>query len=402
MSRVRLLTAVLVVTVLAAVSATSTDASRPSLETALSRALVAPGLNETRTGAFAVDLDSGEIVYRENADRALLPASVEKLAVALSALRILGPDHRFQTDLMGTGTRTGHTWDGNLVLVGHGDPTLATADLERIARHLARWGIDHVEGRVLGDETYFDTRRDAPGWKPSYLGIESRPLSALAVVDLPVRTPNGSAAIAAHALTAALRRYGVTVSGPPGKGRASDAAQLLARDRSGPLRLVVRHMDRESDNFVAETLLKDLGAMVSVPATTAGGAFVARQELVAAEVPLDGVRIVDGSGLSLQDRLTVRALVAILRAGAADPAIGDAFMTSLSVAGVSGTLEHRLDRRPTRGQVVGKTGTTNAACALAGFVRHRYVFAIVQNGSPVPYWTARVAQDRFVTVLARS
>jgi len=94
--------------------------------------------------------------------------------------------------------------------------------------------------------------------------------------------------------------------------------------------------------------------------------------------------------------------VAILRKGSADPAIRDAFVTSLAVAGISGTLKRRLDRRSTRGRVIAKTGTTRVSSALAGFVRRRYVFAIIQNGSPVPYWTARQAQDRFVTVLARS
>jgi D-alanyl-D-alanine carboxypeptidase len=72
------------------------------------------------------------------------------------------------------------------------------------------------------------------------------------------------------------------------------------------------------------------------------------------------------------------------------------------VAGISGTLERRLDTRPTRGRVIAKTGTTRRASALAGFVGGRYAFAILQNGSPVPYWTARAAQDRFVTILARS
>jgi D-alanyl-D-alanine carboxypeptidase/D-alanyl-D-alanine-endopeptidase (penicillin-binding protein 4) len=114
------------------------------------------------------------------------------------------------------------------------------------------------------------------------------------------------------------------------------------------------------------------------------------------------VRIADGSGLSRFDRFTARALAAILRTGADDPAISDPFLSSLAVAGVSGTLEKRLDTRPTRGHVVAKTGTTLRASALAGVVRRRYVFAILQNGSPVPYWSARAAQDRFVTVLARS
>jgi D-alanyl-D-alanine carboxypeptidase/D-alanyl-D-alanine-endopeptidase (penicillin-binding protein 4) len=129
---------------------------------------------------------------------------------------------------------------------------------------------------------------------------------------------------------------------------------------------------------------------------------VVRGELAAAGISVSGVRIGDGSGLSLRDRLTARALVGILRAGARDSSIRDAFVTSLSVAGVSGTLEKRLGRRPTRGRVIAKTGTTNTASALAGFIRRRYIFAILQNGSPVPYWAARAAQDRFVTILARS
>ena len=79
-----------------------------------------------------------------------------------------------------------------------------------------------------------------------------------------------------------------------------------------------------------------------------------------------------------------------------------AFIGSLAVAGISGTLEKRLGTRPTRGRVVAKTGTTLRASALAGYVRRTYVFAILQNGRPVPYWYARAAQDRFVTALARS
>jgi PBP4 family serine-type D-alanyl-D-alanine carboxypeptidase len=160
-------------------------------------------------------------------------------------------------------------------------------------------------------------------------------------------------------------------------------------------------MNRESDNFVAEMVLKELGASVARRGSTTAGARVVRDELTAAGIPVAGVRIGDGSGLSLQDRLTAKTLVGILRVGARDVSIRDAFVTSLSVAGISGTLEKRLDRRPTRGRVIAKTGTTNAASALAGFIRRRYVFAILQNGSP--FRTGQhAAQDRFVTVLARS
>ena len=186
-----------------------------------------------------------------------------------------------------------------------------------------------------------------------------------------------------------------------GRGRAPLDALPLAYHRSAPLSAVVREMNHESDNFVAEMLLKELGATVAGRGSTAAGRHVVRDALAEAGVPLDGVRLADGSGLSLRDRLTVGALVAILESGSTDPSIRDDFVSSLSVAGVSGTLRHRLGKRPTRGRVRAKTGTTNQACALAGFVGKNYVFAILQNGSPVDYWSARIAQDRFVTVLAR-
>ena len=381
--------------------AASTEAAAPRLETALAKALMAPGIAPTRTAALAVDLGTGEVVFSSRAERALAPASAEKLAVAFAALRLLGADYRFSTDVLGDGELVGRAWRGDLYLVGGGDPTLALSDVEALARELARSGVRRVSGAVVGDESHFDARRAAPGWKPSFVGFESRPLSALSVEGTQIRDANGSAAAAARALTAALERRGVAVAGRARTGRAPTDVVLLALDLSDRLADVVRHMNRESDNFAAELLLKELGAQVGLAGTTAEGARVVRGELAAAQVPLSGIRIEDGSGLSRLDRLTAQALVAILRAGAEDPETGGAFVTSLAVAGLSGTMKKRLVERPTRSRVIAKTGTTSQASALAGFVRRRYVFAIVQNGSPVPYWPARAAQDRFVTILAR-
>jgi D-alanyl-D-alanine carboxypeptidase/D-alanyl-D-alanine-endopeptidase (penicillin-binding protein 4) len=124
------------------------------------------------------------------------------------------------------------------------------------------------------------------------------------------------------------------------------------------------------------------------------------QGLAAAGVPLAGVRIVDGSGLSRLDRLTVAALVAILEAAWNDPSVRRPFFSALPVAGLSGTLSDRMRRPPARGNVAAKTGTTREASALAGYARGRYAFAVLQNGDPVSSWWARVAQDRFATVLA--
>jgi serine-type D-Ala-D-Ala carboxypeptidase/endopeptidase (penicillin-binding protein 4) len=384
------------------VASTTSTAAAPALDLALARAVQAPGVAASQTAAIAIDLRSGETLFTQNGSRGLLPASAEKLSVSFTALHVLGPRFRFRTELVGKGFRSGRTWKGDLFLVGYGDPTLAGSDLARLARRFADTGITRVAGRVFGDDTYFDARRDAPGWKPGYLGIESRPLSALSVAGVHLIGANGSAVAAARGFAAALEKRGIGVRGSSGARRAPASSVPIAFDLSERLSNVVHHMNADSDNFVAEMILKQLGATVAEPASTAAGANVVRETLARTAIPLGGVRVADGSGLSRYDRSTVTALAGILRAGATDPAIGRVFVASLAVAGVSGTLRNRLATRPTRGRVHAKTGTTNRASALAGLVGNRYVFAILHNGQPVPYWTARAAQDRFVEVLARS
>jgi D-alanyl-D-alanine carboxypeptidase/D-alanyl-D-alanine-endopeptidase (penicillin-binding protein 4) len=383
-------------------AASTTGAAPRDLESTLGQALRSPGIQPRYTAAIAVDLRTGKTVFSSNATRALLPASAEKLPVSFAALRILGPRFRFRTEVVGAGARSGRTWHGNLWLVGYGDPTLGRSDLDRLARKFAATGIRRVEGRVLGDDTHFDAQRDAVGWKTSYVGIESRPLSALSVAGARPIGVNGSAIAAARAFVQALGRHGIAVTGRAGSRRAPGEAIPITFDLSERLANVLKLVNGESDNFAAELLLKELGAIVARQGSSAAGARVVRRALADVGVPLAGVRIADGSGLSRFDRLTVGALAAILRRGAADPRIRDAFVASLAVAGISGTLDRRLATPPTRGRVIAKTGTTFRASALAGFVRRRYVFAILQNGRPLPYWWARAAQDRFVLALARS
>jgi len=255
---------------------------------------------------------------------------------------------------------------------------------------------------VLGDESYFDSRRTAPGWKPSFYITQSEPLSALTVDRTWFRTHHSRAPAAAAAalFKDALRKQGISVTGRAVRGVASPDAEGLAEVLSPPLGQIVRFMDRESDNFTAELLLKQIGAANGAAGTTAGGATQVRTTLSEAGIPLAGVRIVDGSGLSSLDRLTARAIVGILHAAWEDSSIKHSFVSALAVAGRTGTLKDRLRRRPAVGVVLGKTGTTSIASALSGFVRGRYVFSVLQNGRPVSYTWARRAQDRFATVLA--
>jgi PBP4 family serine-type D-alanyl-D-alanine carboxypeptidase len=155
-----------------------------------------------------------------------------------------------------------------------------------------------------------------------------------------------------------------------------------------------------SDNFIAEMLMKELGARRRGAGTTAAGARVVRYVLRQRGVPMRGVRIVDGSGLSSYDRLTAQALAALQISAWSDARIAGHFVASLPVAGLSGTLEDRMTRAPARGNVYAKTGTTREASSLSGFVRARYVFSVLMNGYPIPWWYARRGQDRFARLLA--
>lgn len=366
----------------------------------LAASLESPALPRERTAALALDLATGMVVFAHNERMPLVPASNEKLPVSWAALTLLGPAYRFHTELVGVGVQYGRIWRGNLVLKGYGDPTLSSRDLDALAAQVRSAGIRAVTGRVLGDESYYDARRSAPGWKRSFLGDEVAPLSAL-VVDRAKGWPALSPPLlAARALREALLRAGVSVVGRPGLGVVPRAGLPLASDVSEPLGAIVRRMNRRSDNFLAEMLLKQIAAATGSAGTTAAGARIVLEAMERAGIPVAGLRLADGSGLSSLDRLTATSLVALLRAGASDPIVGPVFVDSLAVTGQSGTLRKRLRRLP--GRVKGKTGTTSFASALSGIAAGAFVFAVLENGDPVASKAARKAQDRFATTLVNA
>ena len=401
----RLVAALIALIALAAPAATAARPAQDSqLQRRLAHALHVPHVAMARSAAVALDLASGTVLFEQNPGRSLAPASNEKLPLTYAALMQLGPTYRIETDVLGQGQQDGTQWTGTLVLKGNGDPTLSRADLRALAAQVKALGIRSVTGGVSGDESAYDTRRIVAGWKPSFFIDESPPLSALVVdrarVGLVVtRSP---ALAAATAFRAALRRDGIAVAGPVRTGTADAWSEPLADVSSPTLWTMLRFMDRESDNFTAEMLLKQLGLAELGRGTSAAGAAVVTQALTDAGVPMTGVRIVDGSGLSRLDRLTANALGSLLKIAWADPTVGPALVASLPVAGVNGTLQHRLQKPPAKGNVLAKTGTTDTASSLSGYVSGRYAFAVVQNGHPLSYWWARRAQDRFAQVLAGS
>jgi D-alanyl-D-alanine carboxypeptidase/D-alanyl-D-alanine-endopeptidase (penicillin-binding protein 4) len=400
-ARVRVVVAV----VLAGLVLPTAGAAQGSpLPTRLQRALLVPTVSLSESAAYVVDLSTGQAVFSRNASLPLLPASNEKLALTYGALAALGPAFRIETDVLGEGAQDGTTWRGDVVLKGYGDPTLSSHSLDLLAQQVRADGITRVTGRVLGDETWFDANRTALGWKTYFYIEESPPLSAL-IVDRGLVgrfTSRNPALSAAQLFRKALVGAGVHVTGVAELGAADEQAAPLASVDSPTLASIVRWMDRVSDNFTAEMLLKELGAVQAGKGTTAAGVGVVTGLLVQAGVPMEGVRLVDGSGLSLLDRMTANALVSLLSTMWNDPEVHPTLLASLPVAGRTGTLHDRMRQGAATGVVIAKTGTTDNASALSGFVGDRYVFSILQNGWPLDWGWARVAQDRFATILAAS
>jgi len=373
--------------VAAALAATATSGAAGSLALRLDRALHAPSIGYATSGADVVDLDTGRVVYAHNAALPLRPASNEKLTVTYAALTALGPSFRIETDVLGDGEQDG---------------AVSSADLASLARQVRADGIETVTGGVVGDETWFDARRTAPGWKASFYIDESPPLSALVVNRAVVgrQTSRDPALSAAQLLAKALARAGVHVARPATLGAAVDGDEALASVDSPPLEAIVHSMDRVSDNFTAEMLTKELGAVQLGQGTTAAGLRVVYAQLAAAGIPLAGVRLADGSGLSLLDRLTPNALVALLRTMWSDPELRPELVAALPTAGRTGTLHDRMRGTAAAGVVHAKTGTTDNATALSGFAGDRYVFSVIVNGDPVSWAASRDAEDSFAVALA--
>jgi D-alanyl-D-alanine carboxypeptidase/D-alanyl-D-alanine-endopeptidase (penicillin-binding protein 4) len=377
-----------------------TTARTSALVRALGAAVATPGVSRAQTGVVVVDLEADAVIYRLNAETPLEPASTEKLPLATAALHRLGTNFRTTTDVLGEGRLVGSTWRGSLILKGHGDPALTSGGLRALAHAVRRQGITAVSGRVLGDESYFDAARTAPGWKPEFAKNESPLLSAL-VVDrglLDGASVDHPALAAAVLFTRALRAEGVSVAHDPAVGRASSRAVQLTRRASPRLITLLGQMDTWSDNFIAEMLLKQLGARIAGHGTTQAGASVVLSTLAQEEIPLAGVRLADGSGLSPLDRLTARTLAGTLETIAHTPSLRP-LLGTFAIAGATGTLRHRLLGVPDHQLVRGKTGTTNHSSALAGFVGSRFAFAILCNGSPVNWTAAHLLQDRVAQAL---
>ncbi|MGY1632609.1 D-alanyl-D-alanine carboxypeptidase/D-alanyl-D-alanine-endopeptidase [Geodermatophilus sp. SYSU D01186] len=375
--------------------------------------LAAPALG-AGVSASVVDVATGELLLDRDADTPAVPASTAKLLTAVAALTTLGPETTFETTVV-----AGEA-PGEIVLVGGGDPTLSTtapslsypgaptvADLAAQVRAALPSGTQVT--RVVVDSSLFTGPLTAAGWGPGDAPSSyAAPVTATAVDGARVR-PGEPARSGQPGLDAGAAL--ADALGVPGAGIALDVApegaETLGTVHSAPVARLVEQALSQSDNLLAETLARHVALARDLPATFEGSADAVTSALAAAGLDVAGVTLLDGSGLSQDDRVPVDLLTDLLT-GAADGTLSEAtaVLSGLAVAGYDGTLADRGDEDPRTapGTVRAKTGTLLGVHALAGTVvtvdGRLLAFAVVADGAPGDGQAAEDALDDVATALA--
>lgn len=359
------------------------------------------------TTCVIVELD-GRTVYERRSSETFVPASTMKLATAMAALDILGADSKFSTRFVAEKQPKNGVIDGDLYVIGGGDPLLATSgyktvfddpdqfyeDFTKIADALNEAGIRSITGDLIGDDSRYDDVRWVSTWPARYqVGGTVAPLSALLVNDGNTGytdTPNeattnrkagDSPLLFVQTLRTVLNSKGIAVGGVATTGQAPDDAEEIGTFDSVPMSEVLTEMLKNSDNTTAELVLKEIGLQAKGQGTTAAGIEATKESLKRQGFTIDDLVMLDGSGLDTGNRMSCELSLALVEAVSQKPEFSDA----LPLGGRNGTLRKRMLATPSTGKVRAKTGTLNSVNALAGFADtprgNTLSFAFIHNGT---------------------
>jgi D-alanyl-D-alanine carboxypeptidase/D-alanyl-D-alanine-endopeptidase (penicillin-binding protein 4) len=459
----------------AALFAPRAEAADDAWRARVARAASARGFEGAALSVLVVDRQSGAELFAKAPDRALVPASTQKLLTALAALDAFGAGHAFATEVRAPAPPDAKG-DVAALYVRGADPAMTGEQWWRLANDLRALGVERVVGDLVLDDSLFDAERWHPSWQPVSARAYHAPIGALAanygafrVVVTPGAAPGAPARVrvdppipylklASTARTGApgsgaslgveraaladggervvvtgaipfasapqeiwrsvldplgyaggvlrqqLEAAGIRVGGVAKPGFASPDAVLLESFEGLPLRSVVDLFLKYSNNFIAESLLKQIGHVDSgAPGSWENGAASLRARLAALGLPLDGITLIDGSGLSRENRVSARLLVAALRRAESSFGVGPDLLAALPIAGEDGTLRRRAE--DARRQVRAKTGTLDGVTSLAGYARtergRELAFALISNGHRRGDVAAIDAADAFAEALVR-
>lgn len=389
--------------------------SAPSPSTAGLAGALARAVGDSDLGTFTgtvADAQTGQVLWSENPDAPMTPASTTKVLTAAAAMLALPADHRVTTRVV-----QGNV-DGNIVLIAGGDPTLTARPVGTVGFYPGAARIDDLVEQVRRsgttvrsisvDTSLYSGDTMAPGWFPADIAAGSiTPIEPIMLdggrsdplVDESPRSTT-PALDAGRALAAGLGVDPAAVT----TGSAAEGADQLASVQSAPLRNRLQQMIYRSDNVLAEAVGRELSIEMGATASFSGAVASIGQTLYAAGFDMSGMVLQDASGLSVDGRIPARLLDQVLTsaAGTEKPALRP-MLDYLPVAGATGTLSDRYASgdRTGAGWVRAKTGTLSDASALAGYVvdvdGRVLTFALMSNGRPPE--VSRPALDAVASIL---
>ena len=354
-----------------------------------------------------LDVETGDVLAASNADQLLVPASNTKLLTVTALLSVFDGTETFDTTVVSPAP-------GQLVLVGGGDPLLASvasggtpkrASLEELAAKTAEklksQGLSTVS---LGYDASLFQESWATTWPASYRDQVTQ-ISALWADegrdDKQVRSTD-PAGDAARIFAAQLTAQGITVEGSP--ATATGSGEEIAKVSSPGVHALAAAAMETSNNSYTEVLGMQLARKLGQPTTFAGTATAVQQELTRLGLWHEGAVLYDGSGLTRENHVTASMLAGVVRYVMITPR-ASVVQEGFPVAGVSGSLARRFDDEIStagRGIVRAKTGTLSLVSTLAGTTvttdGREVAFAFMTNGS-TDGWAAQVWSDRGASLI---
>lgn len=403
-------------------------------------------LNKTKFSVLVYSLQKDDYLYQKDPNLLLTPASLTKLFTSFSIYANLGRQFRLHTGIYTDGRQMDSVLNGNLYLVGRGDPYLSTSDLEKIAEIITNLGVKRITGNIYADGSFFDemtSRREYSGDKDNVqatppitgLSIERNtvtvlvnagnklgekvkvqtfpPSEAFEIINsakvggksrrkksISISSKMGSngvqrisvsgqlqanrsysyryyienpALVAAGTLKNRLENGGIFINGKIGQSSIPDLDSSVVLQPLGsfsrPVSEIIYEMNKESNNYLAESLFKMLGAYFGNSKHNADGAEnIVFNRFKQIEIQCEKCMINDGSGLSRRNLVKADAILNMLLY-ARKSGFYHEFDSSLSIAGIDGTLRKRMIGTHAENNLRGKTGTLRNVSGLAGYVK---------------------------------
>lgn len=395
---------------IAAVPDTAPAPTTGGLAAALAPLAGSPDLGSF-TGSVA-DAVTGQVLWSSSPDTPMTPASTTKVLTASAAMLALSPEHRITTRVV-----KGQS-DGEIVIVAAGDPTITaqptgtpsfysgSARIDDMVEQISKAGVP--VDRIVVDTSIYSGPTMAQGWfAPDVAAGYITPMEPIMIDGgrsdpLEDESPR-SAEPALDAGRALARGLGID----PARvsiGTAPSGADQVASVQSAPLRDRLGQMMGRSDNVLAEAIGREIAVNANTAASFTGAVDAVGQTLFTAGYDLNGMKLHDTSGLSVDDVIPARLLDAVLTSATSSqhPELRP-MLDYLPVAGSTGTLSDRYasNDRVGAGWVRAKTGTLSTASALVGYVvdvdGRALTFALMSNDRPPE--VSRPALDALASTL---